>query len=423
VSEPEVRREGDKWTLHWPDEPYAVSFDQLREHSDELYAEFSALASPAPAGKLGLIHRAKLNLSSTMTRERLAKFLTERTKQKNGFWATALEQACWIVTDAFRLGEPFLDLADGQPCLEVKYLVYPILPDGQITALFADGDSGKGWIALAIALSLRLGQSLIPGLEPKGTCNTLYLDWETCYEENQRRLAMLSRGLGIERPRGIIYRKMNRRLADDIGVIKQWASRCQAGLVVIDSAGPATGGELKDSDPVNGFMGAVRGLTPSSVLILGHVSKETAKLKNGERGRMFGSVFYENLSRSCWEMRSNTEDNPIRCGLFHRKANLGTKHKPIGLAARFDDREHSVIYHRHDISETPDIAEHATAEQRIRWELRRGMVGTPELSERLGIPEATIRKTCGRMPDVKNFGGTGKGARDAGLWGLLQEEV
>ena len=398
-------RNGDTFTFTWPECRYKLVLDQIREHSDDTFAEITVLHDPAPAGTRGHIHWTKLNLISTVTREKLAKYLGERTQARNGFWTSALEEVCSLTVEEFRKGESFVDLADGIAPKEVAYLLKPLLPLNETTALFADGDSCKGWIALAVGLSLSLQRVCLPGIaEPGRASRVLYLDWESTYEENQRRLMMLSRGLQLqERPRGIVHRRMTRSLADDINLIRRWVSEHKIELVIFDSAIPATGGEAKETAPVAALNQALR-LLPCTRLVLGHVSKATAAT-TGQRGRMYGNVMYENLARSVWEVRSDTEVLPYQIGLFHTKVNMGMKAKPFGVLLQFNDAMGSAWFEGASLADMPTVAEHMKPSTRIRQLLLRfGELTSEQLQQRL--PDMTveaIKKQCGRMPDIQNM--------------------
>ncbi len=411
----EFKREGDWYLCLFHDRGLGVAFEMLRESGGELHGDIT-VHKLNPEGARGThLHWAKLNLSSTQARETLAKKLEkdERVQVPLEAWRHIIEAACLTTAREYRKGEPILMLDDGEARLEVDYLVSPLIAAGHPTAIFADGDSGKGWIALLIALSLRLGD-ILPGIvTPTRLAKTLYLDWETDYDENRRRLDLLCRGLGLSgRSDGIGYRRMFRPLADDISTIRAAIAREQYELVVIDSAALATGGDLRDSEHVIRFMSALGQLRPAASLVLGHVSKATADATGGNRGRMIGSVFYENLCRSVWEVRSDSGGNPITMGFFHRKANMGRKQKPFGLSLRFDDGRHLARFEATDIADVDKVAEHAPLSWRLEEALKRGAMHSDELAERLNVTESMIRtevtRSKGRIirlnPDAKGRG-------------------
>lgn len=432
MNEPTVNHYGDSWEYLWPDIGAAVGFASLRESRGELHGEIwvglEAPTSNAGGKNNGHLVWGSFNLSSPQTRSKMA--VTCQSRSKRGTvdqWISMLEFACLNTAEQHRRGEPVFDLADAEAPTQVDYLITPLLPVGEVTSLVADGESGKSVAALGLALSLRLGGIVIPGLCPTRQVNTLYLDWETSVDEHRRRLQMLCTGLGIHaRPSGIFYRHMTRALADDQVAVREIIDRQDIGFVIIDSAGPATGAELKESEPVIRLFGALRTFTPTK-LLLGHLTKASASSGNSERGRMFGSVFFENLSRSVWEARSDSESDPIEIGFFHRKSNMGRKQKPFAVSLKFDDSQGAAVFKGMSVYDSPNIAEHAPLSVRMAAALRRGQLTTSELAEELGVSAATIRMTGRRsetvgavrqLTPVAGKGGRGKEA----VWGLAANE-
>lgn len=429
MNAPELRRTGDTFEFLWPDVGYGIGFTSLREKSGEVHGEIWVGTSKPTTNGDAHIAFGSFNLSSLQTRTRMAKDLQTRTAEKNvSVWEQMLEFACRETARLHREGEPCYDLSEGEVRLETPFLVTPILPKGVISSIYADGGSGKGWLALAICISLRLGGEVVPGIRPVEQCNSLYLDWETDFNENKRRIELLHRGLGIHaRPDGIYYRRMYRALADDIAAVRRLVDSHQIGLVVVDSAAPATAGELRDSDAVLRFHSALRQLA-TTTLMLGHVSKETAASKTSDRGRQYGSVFYDNLSRSCWEGRSDPEMNPIPIGLFHRKGNMAARSKPLALSLCFDDAAHSVVFRPGNLNDSAKVSEHADLSLRIAWELRRGAMTTKDLAEELGANARVVGETLRRdakknrvvqLSDATERTGRGNASR----WGLPADSL
>lgn len=424
MNEPERRQYGDTWEYLWPDTGYAIGFSALRESKGELHGEIWVGTDRPADNRNGHVVWGSFNLSAPTSRAKMAVQLHSRTKHGTiDQWVSMLEYACLMTAEEFRQGEPVRDLSESPAVLAVDYLVHPILPAGEVTTIFADGESCKSVLALGLCLSLTLCAEVIPGLKPTRRLRSLYLDWETSYEENVRRQEMICRGLGLqERPPGVLYRHMTRALGDDLTAIRTSVDREHIGLVVVDSAAPATGAEAKDSDPTIRFMAALRALNAGK-LVLGHVTKETAKARGADRGRMYGSVFYENLSRNCWELRAETETDPISVGFFHRKANMGRKVKPFAVTLRFDDVAHAVTFRRGDIEAAPAVAEHAPLSWRLAAALRRGPRSTADLAEDLGVSEASVRSTGRRGVLAGNLvqltSSAGKGGRgNSALWAL-----
>lgn len=430
MNEPELKTDGETWQYLWHDLGVAVGFELLRERSDGLHGELWVAGDPHLNGSAPHIVWGTFNLSSPTARGRMATQLASRDGGRHikpGAWVELLEVACTRTAQEFRRGEPLVDLADGEATLELPYLVEPMLPDHQPTILFADGESGKGWIALGICLSLRLGGEVVPGMRALRQCNSLYLDWETDKDANIRRQEYICRGLGLHsRPSGIYYRRMYRPLADDISKVRDLIRRSNAELLVIDSIGlaaSASGGDIKDSDPAMRLMAAVR-MLGITTLLLGHVSKAVAAQKGNDPGRVIGSTYYQLLARSAWELKSDAEQQPIIVGFYHRKANLGPRQRSFALKLVFEDAPiHRLRFERADLEDSDIVADRAPLGQRMVAALKRGSKPTSELAEELGVSQAEIRSTGGRLAAKANVvqlgtrpGKGGKGKES--LWGL-----
>ncbi len=427
MNQPKIDTDGETWQYVWPDTGMAIGFEALRERSDGLHGELWVAGDPHVNGNGPHIVWTTFNLSSATARSRMATQIASRPggrALKGGDWLDMLEYACTMTAQDFRKGDQAIDLSEGQPILDLPYLVYPLLPERQPTILFADGESCKGWLALGMCISLRLGGEVVPGLKPTRQCNSLYLDWETDKDQNVRRQEYIYRGLDLHtRAPGVYYRRMLRPLADDLSKVRDLIERTHAELLVVDSIGLAAGSDIKESDPAMRFMAGIRALGITS-LLLGHVSKAVAAQKGNDPGRVIGSTFYQLLARSAWELRADAETQPVIVGFYHRKANLGPRQKSFALKIAFEDQpDYRVRFQRCDLEESGIVAEKAPLPQRMAAALKRGSKPTSELAEQLGVSEATMRTTLNRASSkgvvVQLASQPGKGGKGReSLWGL-----
>lgn len=427
MNAPEVNADGESWIYSWHDLGVSIGFELLHERSDGLHGELWVAGDANRNGLDGHISWGTFNLSSPTARGRQATILASRSNGqhvKAGTWVELLEYACTRTAQESRRGEPPVDLSEGEPILELPYLVKPFLAEGQPTVLFGDGQVGKGWIALALCLSLRLGGEVLPGLVPTRQCNCLYLDWETDSDSNKRRLAYIYRGLGLHaRPPGISYQRLYRPLSDEASKVRALIRQTQSELMVIDSIGLAAAGDIRESDPATRFMSTVRSLGITSLLI-GHVSKAVATQKGNDAGRVIGSTFYQLLARSAWEVKADSETKPAIVGFYHRKVNLGPMQPSFALRMAFQDAPaYQVQFSKADLEESALIADRAPIPQRMVAALRRGPLSNSDLAERLGVNPAALRKTGDRLSlrgsIVKLTPKDGQGKRsNEPVWGL-----
>src|SRR5215471_1654110 len=154
MSMPVGTREGDDYVWTWPDSGLVMVLAELREHREEMHGELTVYSTGADGERYHISGPTKQNLLSTQTRGSLAKALALRDDQsrKEDIWATWIEQAFVNTVRGYRLGEPMVVLNGTMAERQVrKFLVLPLLPLGESTMLYADGESGKGYMALFCA--------------------------------------------------------------------------------------------------------------------------------------------------------------------------------------------------------------------------------------------------------------------------------
>lgn len=153
----------------------------VKEHSEGITAELALHLDgrELPWGRLAL--------ASTPARGALVK----RLAQQHRALAVGLDRRAGV--QATRAGSPAI-LLDAQPFAGPRFLVDPIVWHSDCSFLIADGGTGKGFVALLVALVGVTGQPLagLRSLAPTG----LYLDWESSAVDLNGRFHRLGRGLG-----------------------------------------------------------------------------------------------------------------------------------------------------------------------------------------------------------------------------------
>ncbi len=411
---PVIERNGDTWALSWAEHSVAMGMERLKERSDGIRAEITV--ESRVAGRV--VGPVDLNILSSESQTRFANVCAKRV---NGLtsevWHALVIQACAIVTKQFREPTPTLDLSaivDGGP---VEYLVPGLIPLGETTVMYGDGESAKSLLALRIAFSVALGIALPWGVVPMvGT--VLYLDWETNSSTVAARLRRIALGEAMSVPR-IHYRQCFRSLADELPHIREEIARKAITLVIVDSIGFAASGALVEDETARTAMNALRFMSPATRLVVAHVSKSTADMAGG-KAKPFGSAFFWNGMRSGFEVRrseENSSDSVIDLGIYHWKSNDDRHVKPFGLSVIFDTASRGVLFEPSAIDDVPDLAARTPLSQRIRNMLRKGAMSTRNLSDELEVPENVIRTTLGRMEGTMRLeegGGRGKST----VWGL-----
>lgn len=376
---PEIAREGEDFRVRWPSCGVEISLARLRDTGDGIQSDLTI----SRHGKS--LHWSRLNLASLSAREGLVTKLNRMATAVP--WRELIEMACRETVRRFREGSPTVELVPRRGATERRLLDKLIL-DRDINVVFSDGGSGKSLLALASAISIRTGTPLPGGLVARRTGAVLYLDWESCPEEHEERLAGLVVGLRIPGPVPISYRKMVGALADDAVVVRQEVARLGAVLVIVDSLVPACGPEPETADATIRCFAALRSCGVAS-LVMAHVNKTMADARGA--ARPFGSVYVQNLARNVWELRwaEETPEDALLVGLYHRKTNRGRLLPPFGLRFVFDGDVTRV--QSADLTEVARLQERAGLTHGIRSLLRGGSQTVAQLAETLEAKEDTVQ--------------------------------
>jgi len=295
-------------------------------------------------------------------------------------------------------------------------LVEGLLPQGYPSVLYGDGGHGKSYIALAIATSVKLGQPFL-GLaaQPSGV---LYLDWELEQDEMTRRAYKIARGLGLERPpQGLQYVRADRPFSELLESIKTFVKERGVGLVVLDSLGPACGGDPEQARCIIPLLTHLRDLQ-ATVLVIDHQSK-LHQGQDYDRKTPFGSVYKYNLARSVIQVqRVESGMGQLKLILRQTKCNFGPLRESIPVCMNFAER--AVRLACVDLQTDPAFYEHLKAEDKILRSLGDDGPATRKLlATRTGIHEGTVGNV---LPRLKEAGTVQEVSKDgnAPVYGLVR---
>ncbi len=265
-------------------------------------------------------------------------------------------------------------------------VVQGLIPQGCPTLLYGDGGQGKSFVALTIAtcvcaerpfLNLQVQQSPV-----------LYIDWELDAEEMTRRAYRVARGLGLPRPpEGLWYIRAEHSVSDSLKAVARIIQEQKIGVAVLDSVGPACGGDPEQARFVIPLMNDLRKLN-TTLLIIDH----QAKLQQGQdyaHKTPFGSAYKFNLARSVIQVqRVDGEPGRMRMILRHTKSNLGPLQDSLPAQLLFEPG--SVRLEPADATD-PAFAPALRTEDRVESSLREeGAATVKALAERTGFQEGTI---------------------------------
>ena len=369
-----------------------IQFERIKQHKDGRITARVNIIATLQKGEINL-HQGQLNLVAVRSRKEIANTLKERLSHKGLSWDYLIEETCRRVieeeedtTEAERLIE-----AEAK---EPEFLVYPCILARLPVLWYGPGAAGKTMLAMYFALLVQNGLYF---KERRITQrNVLYLDWEVDRNEASRRIGYFSRYLRevynrkIEMP---FYRQCLLPLFSEASSIAEDVAKHNIGLVIIDSAGPACGGDIMSAELAIQYFNALRKICApngAASVTLTHVTKNERRDK--EQGRMpIGSIYFENYPRATWEMRpqdiAHGEDK-IAVGFFCRKINF-KKPNEFGIEISFNEtKAYPRMIHAEDVKSDDKILE-----EMILDELSGGIMTVKELVEATGSTTSTVQKT------------------------------
>lgn len=356
-----------------------------------------------------------LNIGSGRDRATLANRLTKRVPGIE--WQNVVDAVCIDVQRLDDEGEPVVMIGNRPEPLDGGWLVQDFLERNQAHNIFGDGEVGKSWIALAVAVAVATGAEVIPGYVPRHRGGVLYVDYETDADTMNRRVKQIARGLGMPPPE-IAYLRLDQPFADSLWRVLQEADEHECVLVIIDSVEAALAGGADPGGPMNEgparMNQALRQLKRTSLLV-DHVSADQAKSKH-LAGKAYGSIFKRNWVRLSYEIRrvqDSPDPNHHHLGLFCAKRNNGLRFEPVGLRWTVNDEESA--WQREEI-DAEGFAEALPAWQRIRAILStEGPKTVPDIIESTGLSRGTVSSALTKRAEVFE-------RLPGGLWQLRTEQ-
>mgnify|MGYP003147208339 CR=1 FL=1 len=324
----------------WEHEQVQIILERLREDSRRtVTADITISARPE-----GHIHMTRLNLLTTRGRGDVARYARERSP--NHDWDAIIEQLCVLTLNHFRTGEPVVDLGEVTPPAEPIYRLRPFVVEGEATVIYGEGGIGKSYLAGFMA-------ALVDQNFHTTTCQpmpgkVLYLDFETTTDIAARRFQALTRGFGFGGKSTVIYRFCHQSLPADIGEIQRIVAEHDVELIVVDSAGPACGGDPESAASAITYFTALRSLRKSSITI-------AHRSKGGSVGP-FGSVYWVNYPRMAYELKKSQEEESdvMHVALIHRKVNDGRLQRPVSFKIQWHESG-AVTVAQEELADVPDF--------------------------------------------------------------------
>ncbi len=392
IGKPEASLGTNSCVFAWPELGISVHADRL---DGEGTAELSFYHANGATGRKCL-HIAKVNLLSSRTSE-LTRLLTSRLEID---WQTILTYVTGLTMEHLRRGEPLQALGKQPVKRRLEYQLYPILEENQPTTLYAPGGTAKSYLCDYIATLVQFGAI---GFANSGqdsltwvprTGNVLYLDWESTFEDHERRVWAIKAGLRIEGEETFLYRRCSLPLTDDIYEVQRIVADNHIVLVVVDSQMAAGGSGPDQALMASQFYNSLRTLG-CTCLVVDHVNRIDWQ-GGGQSLGPYGSVVKFNRSRAQFELQKTQDpgDTFIDLAMHHRKFNEGKLLAPIGIRITFvrDENENldRVDFTRFDVSENATLSKKLSVRDQLKTALDGTAMTIEELAQALERPKPGI---------------------------------
>ena len=337
-------------------------------------------------------YSVRLNLESASGVDQVRRTLERIYPSKELNWAVLLSEAADSAKTAWRSVDLSVDLADVPVPGEHAYLVDRFMPEKLVTILFGMGGVGKSLLALDIALHCVRGEPWM-GRRTKPVEGVLIIDYEDIEDEWRLRIDQLSQANGWEEQvRGVRFVPGRAiPLADQLAQLRRLVAEYRVGLVVIDSAASACGGELLDVQPAARLINALNALGVTSLLIAHNT-------KANDSNYPYGNIFWHNLARSTHYVEQQQEEGALTAtvGIYNRKSNRG-KQQPIGVELVFPESDTGPVRIASSEQAVRELAKAAESASGRRWEVadlldRKGALTVGQIAQETGIDERAIRK-------------------------------
>lgn len=399
-STPLVHVLGDLFEFTFDDEALSVRVERFGS-GDTITAEF-VLHSITPAG--GREHLVRIRaraLEPAGKRGIVDAFAAKVPEYPMPFWESLVELVAETVVERRRSGEPVVQLSTIRDNEGLRWMLWPWLMFNMTAVLFGHGGSLKSWLGAWIAVLVALGKD---GAEP---ANVLIIDYDSDSSDWRDRVRMVAKGLGVPEPTNIYYRTGVGGLTNQVSELQQIVVAREIGLVIVDPAVAAAGGEAQGEEGVNRLFDALRDLRTTNLLV-SHITNDK------DATRPFGSVFWWNRPRVIYQVRATAE--PERdladIAIINRKMNSGKLVKPFALHAAFtiaDEKRYtdgdSIVLSRTDIRNSPDLLHSASNADQVEAALAdNGRLTIKAVAEATGLGYDVTKTTLRRLKDRERVG-------------------
>jgi len=430
LSIPTITEEGDLYIVRW-DEGVIVTICEWYGHRNKkIDAEIEVIdESELNPHLFGPVRQEITGTFTTAIRE------IERVSERAD-WQQRFTQIKKMVLPKFRAGAPVISLGNMENPRPTTEVLQGVVWQGLPSLVYGPGGIGKSALALVFASALHTGTSV--GGRQAIQSNTLYLDWETSEDLTYWRNKMILDASGItsgdwvdpdahesRRTAFVFYRFMAGPIWDAVEFLRQEVARLNIRTVIVDSAGPACGGEPESSAATLAFFEALRRLGPHdqplNTLILAHVSHEGRKKMTGGSSP-FGSVYWINIPRNVFELQNDQPKGSTVASfaLHHRKSNTGPLYEAGGFKMNWLPDGITLDYY--DIRQSAQLMlSMPTADRAHHLITQAGATSTGELASELGLKDDDVSVELTKDERFESVPGIDQNGHKGPVWAITEE--
>ena len=419
MSTPKFTNKGTGFLFEWELERLNILVSKLRNGRDNSLSCVITATTSLPDTEPHL-YQQNFNPLANRTKNELKKELSRRY-HPDGIqinWDEIIECLCVNTIEQYELGEPVEEIWSNRDWEKPGYLLDPIIPLGKPTIMFGDPGTGKSELGLMFAtiVMFPLESNPLNLIPAPRMYRPLILDFEADKPEIGWRLKSLQDGMGLD-PIIMNYRRCYLPLAQDIEQIKRHIEDTRSEFIIVDSLGPACGGDLKEASPALEYFRALRQIKtckdePITSLTIAHTSKS----QDSGKKTIYGSMFFEAISRSVWEVNGDQEEgaDDINISMRHAKANMSKRHATLGFNINFaDDKTIISVMNPNKID---GLKERMGANTKIYQLLSDKPMTMEELVANSGEKQANIYNALSRLRKANKI------VKNGNIWGLIYNE-
>lgn len=408
--------DGGVHIYEWEQHGISITLEKIRE-SRRLFGAEGRLTALGINGTSSaeIIHSAHINLDSSSSREGTFRKLKRIYPDLSELWEPIVDWTCIQTIKSLEQEQVAVALGHDMKIRGGKWLVYPMIAQGQINIIYGDGDAGKSLFCLACQLALELGRADIVGVKPSRASTCMYLDWETDPDTNRERLLYLSNGLHLQEQTTMPYLRCYGAISNHVDHIRREAARYETDTFIIDSLSYACGGEI-NSDASVAMMQEAYGRIGGTWIVIAHVPAQTGTPQQQDKIR--GIEMWKNWARVVWRMVREDSDNPdtMQWTFYNRKCNIGRPPPSQSFLATFNDEGHTLVIKRASAAQAESSTKYGNQLQRIESAFIQltGLRDVEEIRLETGLTTEQVRKKLTRYRDKKFVSKDGK-------WGLAAQ--